>query len=123
MDYSDESYDESMPTEILEDIRDGSQSHPNLNRREARYKICDCIEKKQSKWKGALKDMQNMGKGLHKVLKTVFKDILQYLLPLGEYGSEISHFIPEPRNFSEVKKLSVDINKPWLKATQKNIKI
>ena len=39
-----------------------------------------------------------------------------------EYGSEVSHFIPEPRSFSEVTKLSNDINKPWLKATLKEIK-
>ena len=29
-----------MPTHILEDIRDGSQSHPRINRREAGYRIC-----------------------------------------------------------------------------------
>ena len=40
---------------------------------------------------------------------------------MGEYGSEVSHFIPEPRKFSEVTKLSDDINKPWLKATLKEI--
>ena len=41
---------------------------------------------------------------------------------LGEYGSEISHFIPEPRNFSEVTKLLENIKKTWLKATLKEIK-
>ena len=41
---------------------------------------------------------------------------------LGESGSEVSHFIPEPRNFAEVKKLSENIRKPWLKATLKEIK-
>ena len=41
---------------------------------------------------------------------------------MGESGSEVSHFIPEPRNFSEVKKLSENIRKPWLKATLKKIK-
>ena len=63
-----------------------------------------------------------MSKGLHKLFKTVVKDISQYLPPLGESGSEISHFIPEPRNFYEVTKLSDDIQKPWLKATQNEIK-
>ena len=38
-----------------------------------------------------------------------------------ESGSEVSHFIPEPRKFSEVKKLSENIRKPWLKATLKEI--
>ena len=40
---------------------------------------------------------------------------------MGESGSKVSHFIPEPRNFSEVKKLSENIKKPWLKATIKEI--
>ena len=44
-----------------------------------------------------------MVKALHKVFKTVVKEILQDL-PLGEPGSEISYFIPVPRNFAEDKK-------------------
>ena len=63
-----------------------------------------------------------MGKVLHKVFGTVVKEILQELTPLGESGSEVSHFIPEPRNFAEVKKLPENIKEPWLKATQKEIK-
>ena len=55
------------------------------------------------------------------MFSTVVKDIYQELPPLGESGSEVSHFIPEPRNFSEVKKLLDDIKKPWLKATLKEI--
>ena len=62
-----------------------------------------------------------MGKGLHKLFKTVVKDISQYLPPLGESGSEHSHFISEPRNFAEVTKFSGDIKKPWLKETLKEI--
>ena len=60
-----------------------------------------------------------MGKGLHKVFKTVVKDISQDLPPLVESGSDVSNFIPELRNFAEVTRLSDDINKPWLKATIK----
>ena len=41
---------------------------------------------------------------------------------MGESGSEVTHFIPEPRNFAEVTKLSDHIKKPWLKATMKTIK-
>ena len=44
-----------------------------------------------------------MGTGLHKVFKTVVKEISQEFPPLGESDSEVSHFITEPRNFSEVK--------------------
>ena len=62
-----------------------------------------------------------MGKGLHKVLKTVVKGIFRYLL-LGESGSEVSCFIPEPRNFAEVTRLAENVRKPWLNATQKQIK-
>ena len=63
-----------------------------------------------------------MGKGLHKVFSTVVKEISQGLTPLGEYCSEVSLFIPEPTNFSEVTKLSQNIKKPWLKATLQEIK-
>ena len=44
--------------------------------------------------------MRNMSKGLHKVFNNVVEDVLQDL-PLGEFGSEVSHFIPEPRNLAE----------------------
>ena len=40
----DDSDAEPMSTEMLEDICDGSQYHPVVNRREARYKICDRIK-------------------------------------------------------------------------------
>ena len=63
-----------------------------------------------------------MGKGLHKVFSTDVKEILQELTPLGESGSEVSHLILEPRNVFEVKKLSENIKKPWIKATLKEIK-
>ena len=63
-----------------------------------------------------------MGKGLHKVFSTIVKEISQELTNLGESGSEVSHFIPEPRNFAEVTKFSENIRKPWLKATLKEIK-
>ena len=51
----DESYHDLISTEMLEDIRDGSQTHPNVNIREARYKIRDHIRQRQSEWKVALK--------------------------------------------------------------------
>ena len=63
-----------------------------------------------------------MGKDLHKVFSTVVKCISQELTPLVESGSEVSHFIPDPKNISEVTKLSDNIKKPWLKATLKDIK-
>ena len=39
----DESDHDLISTETLEDIRDRSQTHLNVNKREARYKIRDCI--------------------------------------------------------------------------------
>ena len=52
-----------------------------------------------------------MGKGLHKVFKNVVKEISQDLSPLGESGSEVSCFVPEPRNSAEVTKFSYEIKK------------
>ena len=62
MDSVDESDHDLISTEMLEDISDRSQSSPNVNQREARYKIRDRIKQRQSEWKGALKATQNMGK-------------------------------------------------------------
>ena len=63
-----------------------------------------------------------MGKGLYKVFKAVVNEILQVLPILGESGSEVYYFIPEPRKISEVTRLSEDINKCRLKLTMKDIK-
>ena len=62
-----------------------------------------------------------MGKVLHKVFKTVVKDISQDLPPLGESSSEVPPFIPEPIKFSEEIRFSDNMKKYWLKATQKEI--
>ena len=74
MSLGDESDAEPMSTQMLEDIRDGNQSHPRVNRRDALYKICDCIKQIQAEWKGALLSTQNMGKYLHKAFKAVVND-------------------------------------------------
>ena len=63
-----------------------------------------------------------MSKVLHKVFKTVVKEDSQDFPPLVESGSEVSHFIPEPRNVAEVIKFLDDIKKPWIKANMKEIK-
>ena len=86
MDSFDEYYDEHMSTEMLKDIHDGSQSHTNVNRRKAHYKIRDRIKQRKPEWKVALLSTRNMGKGLQKVFKTVVKEILQNLPPLGKSG-------------------------------------
>ena len=61
MDSGDESDHEPMYTEMLEYICDISQSHPNINNREARYNIGDRIRQRQSTWKGALKSTKKHG--------------------------------------------------------------
>ena len=35
--------DDLISTETLQDIRDGNQTHPKINKREARMAIRDCI--------------------------------------------------------------------------------
>ena len=99
----DESDHDLISAEVLEFIRDGSQTHLNVNRREARYKIRDRIRQKESQWKGALKATRIMGKGLHRVFSTIVKEISQEFAILGESSSKFSHFIPEPINYTEVK--------------------
>ena len=116
VDSADESVHDLISTEMFENIRDGSQSHPNVNQREAPYTILDLMSQRKLEWKGPLKATQNMGKGLHKVFKTFVKDISQDFPPFGESGSEVPYFIPEPRNFSEVTNFSENINTPGLKA-------
>ena len=122
MSSGDDSDHDLISTEMLEEICDVGQYHPNVNKIEARYKICYRIRQRQSEWKGALKATRNMDKGLHNVFKTDAKDIYQEFPHLGEYCSEVSQFIPEPRKFAEVTNFSDDTNKPWLKATMKEIK-
>ena len=62
-----------ISTETLEDICDGSQTHPTVNKREARCKIRDRVKQRKLEWKGVLKATRNMGKGLHKVFSTIVK--------------------------------------------------
>ena len=47
MDSGNESDDDPISTDMLEDIHDISQYHPNINKREARYIIRDSIKQRQ----------------------------------------------------------------------------
>ena len=123
MDLGNESDHDIISMEMLENICDGSQSHPSAIQREYCYKLRDRIKQGQLEWKEVSKYTQNMGKRLHKLFKTLVKEISQDLQPLGDSGSDVPHFIPELRNFSEVTKLSDDINEPWLKENLKDIRI
>ena len=55
MDSGDESNDDTMSKETLEEICDISQSHMDINRREAHNKIRDCIKHRKLVRKGAFK--------------------------------------------------------------------
>ena len=46
-----------------------------------------------------------MGKCLHKLFKSVVNGINNSWHTLVESGEELSHFIPEPRNFAEATRL------------------
>ena len=46
-DSNEKSDHDLISTEVLEDIRDGSQTYPNVNKRDARYKISDRVRKRQ----------------------------------------------------------------------------
>ena len=122
LDKTEKFNDDLISTETLHDIREGNQTHPKIDKREARLAIRDSIKQKKSQRKGALRATHKMGKGLHRVFITIVSEISQELTNFGETGSEVSHFIPEPRHFAEVTRLAENIRKPWLKATLKEIK-
>ena len=67
--------------------------------------------------------MKRIRKVLHKLFKAVFNELKNSFPTLVESGLELSHFIPEPRNFAEVTRLPEDVKRVWLKATLKEIKI
>ena len=79
--------DDLISTETLHDIRNGYQTHPNIDKREGCLKIRDRIKQNKSEWKGALRATHKMAKGLHKVFSTIVKVIYQELTNLGESGS------------------------------------
>ena len=71
-----EKFDEGLiSTELLQDIRDGNQNHPKINKREERMAIRDRIKQNKSEWKGALRATHKMGKGLHRVFKAIVSEI------------------------------------------------
>ena len=71
MDSGNESDDEPMSTEMLEDILDRSKSHLSVNRIDAYNKWSDCIKQRLTEDNRKILYMKNMGKVLHKVFKAV----------------------------------------------------
>ena len=80
--------DDLISTEPIHDIRDGNQTHPKIDKREARLAIRDRIKRKKLLWKGALRATQKIGKGLHRVFSTIVSEISQELTNFGESGSK-----------------------------------
>ena len=76
----------------------------------------------KSEWKGSEISAKSMDKGLYKFFRDVVNELYNSLPTLVKSGSEVSHFIPEPRKFPEVTRLPADVKKSWLKATLKEIK-
>ena len=75
MSSGNESDAEPMSTNMLEDIHDGIQSHPSIDRRNSCYKICDRIEQRRVEQKGALLPTRNMEKYLQKFFKDMVNEI------------------------------------------------
>ena len=63
----DDSDDEYLCTNDIEDIRDGKYVFPDFNTRYSRLKISDHIRQEKSEWRGEELSAKSMGKGLHKV--------------------------------------------------------
>ena len=63
-----------------------------------------------------------MGRRVQQLFHTAAAEIRKDKPDMGEPGSEVAPFIPEPRNFSEVCRLPAEVRKPWLRATHKEIK-
>ena len=61
----DDSYDRSISTNNLEDIRDENYVHPDINARDAIFKIRDRIRQAQIEWKVSKLSENRMVKGLH----------------------------------------------------------
>ena len=83
----DESDTEPMSIDMLEEISDGSQSHPSINSREACYNIRDCIKRGQLECKGELLSTINLVKVFHKVFKDFlmrFHKLYQFLVNLDQ---------------------------------------
>ena len=60
IDSNETSDQDIISTEMLEDIRDGSHTHPTVNKMEACYEIRNRVRRKEPQWKGALKSTRNI---------------------------------------------------------------
>ena len=71
---TDDDYDDgSISKNSLADIWGGNYVHLDINTIYSRFKIFDCIRQAQSEWKWSEISENTMGKGLHKVFKSILK--------------------------------------------------
>ena len=77
-------------------------------------KIRDHIKQTQNEWKIAELSLKIMGKVLHKFFNTVVNELNNAFYNSVESGSEVSHFILEPSNFTEITRLPADVKTLWL---------
>ena len=61
LDEKEKFVDDLISTEMLHDICDGNQTHPKIDKREARLAIRDHIKQNKSQWKGELRATHKMG--------------------------------------------------------------
>ena len=61
------------------------------------WKCVTILLQAQSGWKVPELSENSMGKYLHKLFQTILNELYNSLPNLGASGSEVSHFIPEPR--------------------------
>ena len=122
MDAMDSGDDDPICTQMLEDIRDRSQSLPSINSREAGYKIRDFIKQIQLECKGALKATRKVVK----VLNKVFKNVVKYIFKIYHLWENLVRMFPislqNPLTFLKLQNCQMTLKKPWAKATQKEIK-
>ena len=77
--YGSSTYDDSnggsITTNDIKEIWYGNYVHPEINTRDTRLKIRECIRKIRSEWKGVELSEKRMGKGLHKLFKDVVNEL------------------------------------------------
>ena len=78
----------------------------------------------QRDWAGAFlaSKTKGLGRGVHRLFRTIAREVNKETPEMGEQGSEVAPFLPEPRNFAEVTRLPAEVKKPWLRATLKEVK-
>ena len=92
--------EESMGKKYLGGVWYGNYVHSGIIERDAKMMICYRIIQAQNEWKQSALIVKRMGEILHRVFKAVVNELNNYLPTLVQSGPEVSHLIPDPRNFA-----------------------